>query len=63
MATQAVLLGAAASCVLAAGGAAWGDRRRSGRSDPDAVGVLDWRTVQLAAIAGALVLGALALRG
>jgi len=63
MGTQAVLLGAAASCAVAAFGAAWGDRRRARRSDPDAVGVLDWRTVQLVAIAGTLVLVALALRG
>lgn len=62
MATQAVLLGAAASCAIAAVGAAWGDSRRTRRHDPDAVGVVDWRTVQVAAIAAALVLAALAIR-
>jgi hypothetical protein len=63
MATQAMLLGAAASCAMAAAGAARGDRRRSQRRDPDAVGLLDWRTVQIVAIAGGLVLAALAIRG
>lgn len=62
MGMQAVLLGAAASCVVTALGAGWGDHRRTRRTDPDAVGWLDWRSVQLAAIAGALVLGTLALR-
>jgi hypothetical protein len=62
MATQAVLLGAAASCAVAAAGAAWGDSRRTRRHDPDAVGLIDWRTLQLIAIAAALVLGALAIR-
>ena len=62
MATQAVLLGAATSCVVAAAGAAWGDHKRTRRHDPDAVGFVDWRTVQLAAIAAALVFGALAIR-
>ncbi len=62
MVTQAMLLGAA-SCAAAAVGAAWGDRRRSQRHDPDAVGLFDWRTVQLAAIAGGLVFVALAIRG
>jgi hypothetical protein len=63
MATQAMLLGAAASCAVAAVGAAWGDRRRVQRRDPDAVGLLDWRTVQIVAIAGGLVSAALAIRG
>lgn len=62
MATQAVLLGAAASCGVAAAVAAWRDSRRTRRHDPDAVGLIDWRTVQLAAIAAALILGALAIR-
>lgn len=62
MATQAVLLGAAASCAVAAAGAAWRDHRIARREDPDAVGLVDWRTVQVAAIAAALVLGALAIR-
>ena len=62
MATQAVLLGAAASCAIAAAGAAWGDHKRSRRDDPDAVGLVDWRTVQVAAIAATLVLAALAIR-
>lgn len=63
MATQAVLLGAAASCAALAAGAGWGDRRRTQRRNLDAVGLLDWRTVQLVAIAGGLVLMALAIRG
>lgn len=62
MATQAVLLGAATSCAVAAAGAAWGDRRRTRRHDLDAVGLVDWRTVQLVAIAAGLVLTALAIR-
>ncbi|ONF96396.1 hypothetical protein [Sphingomonas jeddahensis] len=63
MATQAVLLGAAASCAAAAVGAGWGDHRRARRRDPDAVGFFDWRTVQLVAIAAGLVFIALAIRG
>ncbi len=63
MTTQAVLLGAAASCVVAAVGAALGDQRRVRRQDLDAVGLVDWRTVQLVAISAALLLAALALQG
>jgi hypothetical protein len=63
MATQAMLIGAAASCAMAAAGAAWRDHRRTRRHDPDAVGVIDWRTVQLGAIVATLVLAALAIRG
>ncbi|WP_085809255.1 hypothetical protein [Sphingomonas sp. TZW2008] len=62
MATQAVLLGAAGSCTAAALVAAWRDRRRTCRYDPDAVGIVDWRTVQLAAIGAALVLIVLAIK-
>ncbi|MDF2495278.1 hypothetical protein [Sphingomonas sp.] len=62
MATQAVLYGVAASCAAAAAGAAWGDRRRTQRHDPDAVGVVDWRTVQLIAIIAGLVVAAFAVR-
>lgn len=62
MATQALLLSAAGSCALAAAWAAWGERRRMRRSDPDAVGFVDWRSVQLAAIGGAMILLVLALK-
>lgn len=62
MATQAMLWGAAGSCAISAAGAAWRERRRMRRRDPDAVGLVDWRTVQVAAIGLAIVLGGLALK-
>ncbi len=53
---------AAAAFVLAAL-SGWADHRRRRRVDLDRVGMIDWRTVQLAAIATVLVAVSLALHG
>ena len=62
MDTQAMLWMAAGLCAACAIGAAWGEARRKRRRDPDKVGLMDWRTVQLGAIAGTILLAALALK-
>lgn len=50
--SDAQLFGAAlaASCLAIALLAAWRERRRSRRHDPDAVGWVDWRAVQMLAL-------------
>jgi len=37
-------------------GAAFADRRRRLRDDPDRVGLVDWRTVQMAALLATILL-------
>lgn len=54
---------AAGGGVALAGFAAWRERRSARRSDPDAVAVVDWRMVQLAALSIVLISGYLALHG
>lgn len=46
--------------VLVAGLAGWRERRRKARRDPDAVGAVDWATVQILALVSlAIVVGLL----
>lgn len=55
------MLGAAAVAMLmVAIIAGWRDHARLRRHDPDAVGAVDWRTVQMAAILAAMILAGLA---
>lgn len=58
---QALLAGVAVTAALLAGYAGWREARRRGRSDPDAVGMIDWVTVQYAAFVALAVAGLLAL--
>ncbi len=55
------LIGAAAAAVAIALLSEWADRRRRRRADLDRVGLVDWRTMQIAAIAGALIAISIAL--
>lgn len=50
--------GGAAIAVLAG----WRERRRKRRDDPDAVGLLDWPTIQVLALLGMAICGWLALQ-
>lgn len=52
--------GAAVAIALISG---WRDWRRARRADPDAVGIIDWPTVQVLALIAAAVMAGLALRG
>ncbi len=52
---------AAAAALLLALVAGLLDRRRRLRADPDRVGWVDWRTVQMAALLGAILLVSLGL--
>jgi hypothetical protein len=52
--------GAAAALALLSG---WADHRRRRRADLDRISMIDWRTVQIAAIAGAIISVSLALNG
>lgn len=58
---QAIWGGAAAMVGIALV-AAWRERRRRRRCDPDAVGPVDWLTVQAGALIAAGVLALLAVR-
>jgi len=51
-ASDAQMIGAAIAllCVAVALVAAWRERRRVRRADPDAVGWVDWTTVQMLAL-------------
>jgi len=55
-----LLCGAAGAFALALA-AAFADRRRRLRRDLDRIGVVDWRTVQMAAVLATLLLLSLAL--
>lgn len=49
----------AGAAVLLAVAAGLGDRRRRLRQDLDRVGVVDWRTVQMAALLAAMIMAGL----
>lgn len=49
----------AGAAVLLAVAAGLGDRRRRLRQDLDRVGVVDWRTVQMAALLAAIIMAGL----
>jgi hypothetical protein len=48
--TQLTAGGVAIGCLLVALFAAWRERRSTRRTDPDAIGMLDWRGVQMFAL-------------
>jgi len=52
---------AAGAALLVAVAAAIADRRRRLRDDPDRVGWIDWRSVQLAALLAAILLVSIGL--
>jgi hypothetical protein len=52
---------AAGTAVLLALAAAYADRRRRLRTDPDRVGLVDWRTVQMAALLATILLVSIGL--
>ena len=54
---------AAGLSVVVAVFSGWADYRRRRRTDLDRVGLVDWRTVQIAAIATALITVSLAANG
>lgn len=58
---QAMLAGWAGALAAVALFAGWRDRRRNRRSDPDAVGLIYWPTVQMLAMVGLALCGLLAL--
>ena len=61
MTTQATAFaGTAIGCLLLAAGAGFGQARRRRRRNPDAVGVVDWAGVQMAALFGAAIAAMLA---
>lgn len=58
---QAGLWSAAALAALIAVFSGWRDWRRRRRHDPDAVGVVDWPTVQMLALIALMILASMAL--
>ena len=60
--TQAALCGGAIVCFGIAAIAGWRDYRRIRRRDPDAIGLIDWPTLQMASLLVAVILAGLALR-
>lgn len=60
--TQALLGGMAGVAVAVVLLAGWREARRKRRDDPDAVGWVDWPTVQVLALIALAVVGLLALR-
>lgn len=59
---QALLAGLTAGCALLALFGAWRQARRGRRRDLDAVGWIDWTTVQMAALIALAVLAGLAFK-
>jgi hypothetical protein len=59
---QQLLWGGCAAAVALAGLASWADRRRAGRSNPDAVGFMPWPLILILSILAACVLCALAIQ-
>jgi hypothetical protein len=62
MSTQAALWAATGGALAAATVAAVAERRRTKRSNLDAVGWIPWQGVQIACFFAALILGVLAVR-
>lgn len=60
---QALLAALAAPALMLAVLAGWRDTRRRRRSDPDAVGWIDWTMLQWLSFVALAVLGLLALHG
>lgn len=61
--SQALLASIAAAAFVLALFAGWRDRRRRVRVHADAVGWVDWTTVQMAALIALAIAGWLALKG
>jgi hypothetical protein len=51
-----IMFWSAGASLAVALGAAFADRRRRLRDDPDRVGLVDWRTVQMAALLATILL-------
>lgn len=60
---QAALWVAAGAALAVAIFSGWRDHARARRDDLDAVGWVDWRSVQMAALLTAMILVGLAFRG
>lgn len=57
---QAMLFAGFGGAAVLALIAMWRDRARTRRLDPDAVGAIDWRTIEFASITAAILLFGLA---
>lgn len=53
---MSIMIWSAGASLAVALGAAFADRRRRLRDDPDRVGLVDWRTVQMAALLATILL-------
>jgi hypothetical protein len=53
--------GIAAAAIVVALGSGWADHRRAHRRDLDQIGLIDWRTTQLVALASAMIATSIAL--
>lgn len=59
---QAGLWAGVGLAVLIVAISGWRDWRRARRDDPDAVGMIDWPTVQVLALIAAVIMAGLAIR-